>query len=328
MVDPTKYVEAMWQRQDLFGPALNMLWQDYMGPAIDRVGDSRSGFTDEARNVQNRARRFGETDEFVELSTRFITDIYILAALYMRARDEQVRERGADAPAPTPIRVDKATLKEATAIADYDLSLADQQAIQSLIDVHVMWFTDADGAVYNNVDFTAEALELIRDGKTGIQVAEALKTSIESAYGVGADAGKGLLYWEGVAEHAASTAGVSGQLTTLAELGWTRYTVVNPMDERTSRVCQHMNGKSVLVEDGIRNLRRTLGAETPDDVRAVKPFVSGGSPAEIEAAIGAPLTVGSQDLTSAQSAALADAGFAMPPYHFRCRSFIDIAFDA
>lgn len=325
-VTPESLIEEMWRLQAAFGPAIDKLWQSYMTPMLGRIERARSGFLDLARTVARHALRFGDTKAFVDLSDRFITETYTLGALYMRERDEQARKLLRLPPVNATFRINKAAAETAL-VAGYSFSLVDKAAVDNLSQVHRMWFTDRTGAVYNDVNFDEAARALIEGGKSGFQISESLKVAAETKYGIGRAAGKGLSYWSGVAEHAATTAGVAGQLTTLQELGWTRYVVVNPMDERTTKVCQAMNGKTLLVDHGVANLGATLAAQTPDQVRAAKPFVSGGSPKALETAIGSKLTPGEKDLSTSQSLALSKAGFAMPPYHFRCRSFIDISFE-
>lgn len=320
-------IAEMWRRQEALAEALDKLWQRHIGPAVNAAGNRRSGWTDAARGLERKALSFGRRDDVEALIERFTTDIYILGALHIQARDRTVRERGKLPPAKGTIRVDKAN-GETNLIATFDLSLVDRAAIDGIKDQHLMWLTTKGGAVYTGGDFAAVSRQLIEEGKSGAEIAEAFKRAAEKKYGVGTFAGRGASYWSGVAEHAATTAGIAGQLNQLVSLGWTRYVVVNPMDERTTPVCQMMNGKTVVVSDGVANLAAVQAATTPDEVRAAKPFVSGGSPKQLEAAIGSKLTPGAMDLSAKQSKDLSAAGLAMPPYHFRCRSFIDISFEA
>lgn len=318
-------VREMWTKQTAFGVAIDELWQEHMTPALARVRRARSGFNDLVRLVERRALSFGDTDEFRALSERFNRETYLLGALIIEERNEQIERLGRLPDVNTPIRVDKG-VDERRAIAAFDLSLVDEEAIEALNRVHVMWFTDPTGAVYLSDTFSVAAREIIEQGTSGIEISTKLVKLIEQTYGIGASAGKGLGYWAGVSEHAATTAGISGQLTTLQRLDWPRYVIVNPMDERTTPVCQAMNGKSLLVSDGLANLNALLESETPNDVRSAKPFVSGGSAAQLEQAAGTRLLPGARTLTPEQSRRLRDSGFAMPPFHFRCRSFIDIDF--
>ena len=326
-VTPDSILTELWTKQEAFAKSIDKLWQTYMNPVVGRFEKARSGFLDLARAADKRALRFGDQKSFVDASDRFINDTYILGALFIQERDKQFQELSKVPEVDGTFRIDKAAA-ETKAIAEYSLSLADESAIENLKNVHQTWFTDKTGAVYANNSFVKSAKKLIEEGKSGIEVAADLSKAVQQHYGIADAAQKGLNYWAGVAEHTATSAGIAGQLNTLKGLGWSRYVVVNPVDERTTKVCQQMNGKTLVVNHGVANLEATLAAKTPNEVKAASPFVSGGSAKALESAMGSKLGIGDKDLSTEQSLALSKAGFATPPYHFRCRSFIDISFDS
>lgn len=116
-------------------------------------------------------------------------------------------------------------------------------------------------------------------------------------------------YFEGLAANVTTLARVRGQLESFARVGVTTYRIVNPMDSRTSQVCIQMNGQTFTVKEGMDQIGRLDKATTPDQVRAAHPW---GSAAQVKELIGRG------------GGALGKAGFAFPPYHFRCRSTVDI----
>lgn len=120
-------------------------------------------------------------------------------------------------------------------------------------------------------------------------------------------------YFEGLAANAVTQARVTGQLGSFGRLGVTTYTIVNPMDSRTSDICAELNGTEFKVADAEAQLATLGKAKTPDAYKAAKPWLSG---AKISA------------LASKGSGALASAGQLFPPFHFRCRSTVDVAHES
>jgi SPP1 gp7 family putative phage head morphogenesis protein len=131
-------------------------------------------------------------------------------------------------------------------------------------------------------------------------------------------------YFEGLVANAATNARAQGQIRSFASLGVTQYEIVNPGDERTCPVCSTMDGKVFSIKQGVDQVANDLNANTPDDVRAAHPWpsvstINGNEKKGIE-----PLTKpGPQGPEDAKK--LADKGFALPPYHFRCRCTVDVA---
>lgn len=323
---PEALLSALWAIQETYGAALNRKWQAHLKPALEALRTSRGAFRDKMRAVDRAAVSYGRRDDVGRLAKAATKESYIAGALFIQARAAQLARRRRLPAVEGSLRVDKAAPVKATrAIASYSLNLEDRRAIDALEEVHLLWFRKGGAAYLDTGAVGVKAKEILESGRSGLDVANALHRVVERHYGVGFFAEKGLNYWAGVAEHASTTAGISGQLRQMVELGFTRYTVTNPVDERTTKVCQAMNGKTLLVSDGVRNLDKMLEASSVEGVIAAKPFVSGGSPAQLERAIGERLSAGDKDLSAKQSGALAAAGFAMPPYHFRCRSYVDVA---
>lgn len=333
--DPQGTIELLWRRQAEFARTVDRHWQRVMNPSAQRfrrrvtTGELTASKIDGAFRAMTRdALRFGNSPELEAEIRDAMRDAYIVGAIYIAERDAQIRRRGKRPAQPSSIRVNKAGPAEI--VAGFNLSLADEKAIRELGNTGVLWFRDVNGAPY--FDATAQkairddALELVARGKDAGQVAKQLADKAEAMHGVGRFADRGRTYWGGVAEHAATTAGIRGQLSQLVSLGWERYEIINPMDERTTDICQYMNGKTVFVSAGVAEVNAVAGETTPDGVRSVKPFVPGGSSQAVIDVLGrgAP-RAGAGDFSASQSQQLSRAGFAAPPYHFRCRSWVDIA---
>jgi len=117
-------------------------------------------------------------------------------------------------------------------------------------------------------------------------------------------------YFEGLAANAVTTARVYGQLNSFANLGVTTYTLVNPMDGRTSELCAELNGMEFKVADAEAQMAQLADAKTPEAYKSIKPWLS---------------TEKLISLASKGADSLTKAGQLFPPFHFRCRTTVDIA---
>lgn len=332
---------ALWEMEDWTTEQIAKAWEKAMGGAVEQTR-SRS-FTSvaavkaELKRLDAVARAFGRSDGLKRLITEQNRIAFALGSIYIQERDAEIRRTRKLPPTGAGFRVDeeprlveKASKSAgATIAANFDFNLASEAALDSLDNTSLLWFRDVDGLGYSSPAARAAILEQaknqIANGASGYAVGSSLASSAESLYGTGKFAGKGLTYWGGVSENAATVAAVRGELMQMAAMGWDRFEIVNPMDERTTPICSMLNGKTVMVPHAMDLMSRLDEATTIDEVKATKPWAAGGKPTAVAAAIG-PLKAGEQNLTDKQSQALAQAGFAVPPYHFRCRSFIDIAY--
>jgi hypothetical protein len=322
-------ISALWGSQDFHADQIDLLWQKKMSAATEKLGRATGNFPDAIRATQKAALAFGRSKALEKLVNGAVTESYIIGKLFIAERDRQIREDGSLQEAPESFRVNKAGKSPASKItASVDLSVADTAALEGLTEQANVWFRDSKGAAYFDAKaikaINEEAALLIKEGKSASAIASAMKEKVDALYGVGDFSARGRSYWGGVAEHAATSAGVAGQLTEMVSLGWNRYEIVNPMDERTTPICQHLNGKTLFVSAGVAEINKVANASDPDEVKAVKPFAPGGSAALVEKIIGTG--IGASDLSMKQSSALSEAGFATPPFHFRCRSYVDISF--
>jgi hypothetical protein len=123
-------------------------------------------------------------------------------------------------------------------------------------------------------------------------------------------------YMEGVAANAATVGRAYGQVSAFNEAGVTQYEIVNPTDERTCPVCSHVDGKVYTVEQANRQIGAELEAKNRDDIKSIHPWYSYKELIAISPKAG--------NVSLRDSAALAKAGFPLPPFHFRCRCAVDV----
>jgi hypothetical protein len=122
-------------------------------------------------------------------------------------------------------------------------------------------------------------------------------------------------YFGAVVANAATTARVAGTLKTYTELDITHYTVVNGLDERTCPICTDMNGRTFDVQAAAKQVQLTVAADNSEKVRTISPWLTEKEHEK--------LTEEKKD--AATNAKLSKAGFSYPPFHLKCRCFLDIA---
>lgn len=122
-------------------------------------------------------------------------------------------------------------------------------------------------------------------------------------------------YFEGLAANAATVARAHGQIRSFQEAGVTKYTIVNPMDDRTCPVCSHFDGMTWTVSEAAKQMAKELAAKTPDDVKKAHPWLKLGEIKKLAPTPG-KATVG-----------LMARGQRLPPFHYRCRCAVDVASD-
>ena len=116
-------------------------------------------------------------------------------------------------------------------------------------------------------------------------------------------------YFSGLSATVRNRATNIGNIITYQEIGVEEYEIIAVMDERTSWICQQMNGRRFTIEQAGEYVSKYLGAKTPEEI---KDQVGWRKQADVEKILKAP--------KAKQQARLAGAGLQLPPYHFRCRT--------
>jgi hypothetical protein len=101
-----------------------------------------------------------------------------------------------------------------------------------------------------------------------------------------------------------------GLLESFAEAGVKRYRIAAVLDQRTTVICQMMDGREFEVSTGRRIANARMDADDPDAARAAAPWLS---PAQVEAL---------PNFETSPEEALANAGVAVPPFHGHCRTTV------
>jgi len=211
-------------------------------------------------------------------------------------------------------KVKKAKVKRRLAAVKPSFDLFDEQAVMQLQDDQMLWI----GVHYDkNVRDTVR--ESVKPGvvqgvsriEAGRRVSEAVLKQLTKVTVPGGFNGSDAKYFEGLAANTATNSRVRGQLRSFVDVGVTRYEIVNPMDNRTSPICVEMNGKVFTVREGASLISKVSGATNPEQVKEAHPWVSVGEARKI--------------YKSGGERALAKKGLCLPPYHFRCRSTVDIS---
>ncbi len=215
------------------------------------------------------------------------------------------------------VKVEKAKRKKRVAQTKPSFDLFDEQAVLQLQDDQMLWI----GIHYDN-NVRAVVRESVKPGliqgfgrvEAGKRVAEAVGKNLRKVTVPGGFNGSDAKYFEGLAANTATNGRVRGQVRSFSDIGVTRYEIVNPMDKRTSPICQFMNGRIFTVQEAVSQIETVSGATTPEQVKEGHPWLSQTKAKGIH--------------KSGGDRALAKAGLSMPPYHFRCRSTVDISTDS
>lgn len=196
----------------------------------------------------------------------------------------------------------------------------DEQAVQQLNGHNVFWV----GEHYNNNVSSSIAGTvrdtMVKEGVSRVVAGEALRIALRKQFGIvnipGGYTGSSKSYFEGLTANSATVARVAGQVRSFDQLDIVELEVVNPMDKRTSPQCQHMNGKVYTVEQAKTQLGSLMSASNPNDVKTIQPWLNIGEMKAISPKAGFQ--------GKADADALAKIGIALPPYHFRCRTTVDM----
>lgn len=108
-------------------------------------------------------------------------------------------------------------------------------------------------------------------------------------------------YWQGMAATAVTRATVLGRIEPMLAADVTVYEIISAGDRRVCPVCRHMNGKKFRIEKAVEIRDKILAANTPDDVKAARPWPKYA------------------DIKDMDAEALAKANIALPDFHYFCR---------
>ena len=306
-------------------------WRNRADQAAAAAGRAVAGGASVAAALRSVDRIMPKWETDVALRyARDLEDVYYLArtAGWKKATKQTSVSLGYDVPNFTE-QLPEEEVKKAAATAGVApaFDLYDKSAVAALRDDQMLWIGDHyDKNV--SVSIRAATTRDIIAGKGRIEAGKAMREHVRSELGKvnvpkgfhGSDA----KYMEGLAANAATVARVRGQIRSFQDAGITRYEIVNPNDRRTSPQCQHMSGKTFTVKNAVEQIESEAGATEPAVIKGAHPWLSMDQMKKISPTSG---HVGGAKGT-ADSRKLAASGQSLPPYHFRCRSTVDVSVEA
>lgn len=200
------------------------------------------------------------------------------------------------------------------------MTLVDGAAVKAIGEEQVYWI----GNFYNRslseqirvtVDHT-----MLKEGLSRLEAGKTLHGRLVRHFGIGKGTAspvqvpptfRGTLqdYFSGLSATVRNRATNIGNVITYQEIGVEEYEIIAVMDERTSEICQLMNGRRFTIEQAREYVEKYLGATTPEEI---KDQVGWRKPADVEKILKGP--------KGKQQERLSGAGMQLPPYHFRCRT--------
>jgi len=215
-------------------------------------------------------------------------------------------------------------IKKAVASVAPSFDLADEAAIDMLKKNNTFWIGEHyDRGLADTISSTTS--EVLAETGTArrtaaILMAERVREALGTVITPGGFHGSSLQYFEGLTANTMTVARVFGQMRSFGDVGITRYTINNPQDSRTCKVCSHMDQKTFEVKQGYAQMEAELAADSPEDIKRIHPWLNHTQLRRISPT-GGRMTgrAGAVD-----SRNLSAAGIALPPFHFRCRCTVDI----
>lgn len=182
--------------------------------------------------------------------------------------------------------------------SNLSFQLVDQQALDWLEKHNVYWVRNHyDRQIQEKV--TELGQKVIREGLSRRKATELFRDAFNNRFQQ-----ESYRYWEGFANHCVTRSREFGRVAAYERAGVEEIVVDAVLDHRTSTICRHMNGRIIQVSDAVELRNKMLNAKTPEEVIEIAPFMRPGDVS------GTPTA----DLKSKS------AGFALPPYHYSCRS--------
>jgi hypothetical protein len=285
--------------------------------AMARQGSSAGAIVKEVDAIMRKWR-----DDVKRPLTSSISDIYTLARIagHKKATKQSKASLQYNAKLLDVVNVDT---QKADVKLEPDFGVVDDAAVAALQREGMIWV----GGLYDKRlrdvvrSVVREVMEAGLDRKAaGVLMAAAIHDTLRHISIPTGFKGPDRQYFEGLAANTATNARVRGQMQSFIEIGITRYELVNPMDHRTSEICEHMNGKVFYVSDGAKQMAADMAAKTPAALKEAHPWLTIDEIKAISSKAG--------DVGRADAAALSEAGLALPPFHFRCRTVVDISVSA
>jgi hypothetical protein len=205
----------------------------------------------------------------------------------------------------TAYRLGQSEVYQPIGWGDPSFAQADRDALAGLHASGLYWIGKRYGEALDQGKLLAEVQAMIEagDGRQagGRRLAAAFAGEISRSRS----------YWSGLAATVATRSRSFGALSAMEQAGASFYEFVNPLDERTSAVCRHLDGTIFPVKGGILLREKLLDLKDPEAWKAASPWP------RLADVIDAGGSRRSPDELMAK-------GIAWPPLHFHCRSQITV----
>ena len=125
-------------------------------------------------------------------------------------------------------------------------------------------------------------------------------------------------YFRGVSNYGETMTRTSSTLSALKDVGVKKFVIRSLKTDRTCLGCLEMDGQQYSVADGLAHQQKMFDAESKDELRAIQPMFHYDAPGTYS---------NPEKLASAKADAKAEAseGVRVPPFHFRCQCYVDMA---
>jgi SPP1 gp7 family putative phage head morphogenesis protein len=246
-------------------------------------------------------------------------DVEAMYKLGRRAANRKAVTRSSDSLAYSLAKSDLPTVQDVSKAGGsprpevgVTFDVNDINAIEALQAQNMFWIGEHYGEHVAAAISTSVSEAMVQAGSSRAVTGELIRSIVERELGIvtfpSGFRGTAEQYFQGLAANTSTVARSYGQLRSFADIGVTKYVIVNPRDDRTCPVCSQMDGKVFSVSDGMAQMKAELEADSPEAIKEIHPWVS------------------AKELKSigGSSKALANAGLALPGYHFRCRCAVDI----
>lgn len=196
----------------------------------------------------------------------------------------------------------------------YDFTGLDERAIESVLKSFFYWIGDTyNRSLSDRINDIAK--RILNSGLGEKDMADVFYDELGDEYG------KSRHYFTILASNVANASRVYGALNTYYEYEVEEWEYLAILDDRTTEICEYLDGSIYSVERAIGVIKDILNADDPDDIKSIKPFLSWdderGEPyyeTETET-LYIPLSGSGEEVTST-------CDFSFPPNHILCRSTV------
>jgi hypothetical protein len=276
------------------------LTDDYLSDLLEASGQELARLPEEAVEMEQVAvalRGIGDRmDERDTSRTSAVLTAGVTALALLSRGAARARFIASPTPPPNPRIVGS-------------FSQADLGALRAVSRQQLWWIGDLWTDHLSRTVGATVAREALVTGLGRVQVAEILRGvvtgEVPAARVPGTWPGSAEGYFEMLSGTVRNRSSNFGAISAMRDAGFTHYRIEAVMDERTSAICQEMDGQTFSIRDAEAHIARAEAATDPDEYKEVAGWRSAEEVRGIK-----------------EAGDLAEAGLALPPYHGRCRTTV------